>query len=148
MFTRKRVSRADGRLRIRMPYAGPALLERLAGLYFERYRRPLFVTETAALGRRRHAWLAGSVEAVRSLRAGGVPLIGYTWWPLFPLVAWAYRQGRRPLEAYFLPMGLYDFDADLARVPTPLVDAYGALAARGSGAVGPLERAPQPNGRR
>src|SRR5574338_99036 len=107
MFTRKRVSRTDGRLRIRMPYAGPALLERLAGLYFERYRRPLFVTETAALGRRRPAWLAGSVEAVRSLRAGGIPLVGYTWWPLFPLVAWAYRQGRRPLEAYFLPMGLY-----------------------------------------
>src|SRR5574338_239413 len=87
--------------------ASEALLERLAGLYFERYRRPLFVTETAALGRRRPAWLAGSVEAVRSLRAGGIPLVGYTWWPLFPLVAWAYRQGRRPLEAYFLPMGLY-----------------------------------------
>jgi len=139
MFTRKRVTRPSGRVRIRMVYAEPALLDRLATLYHERYRRPLFVTETASLGARRRAWLEGSVESVRRLRGRGVPVVGYTWWPLFPLVAWAYRQGRRGVKSYLLPMGLYDFDARLGRVPTPLVDAYRALAAGGSRAVGPLE---------
>jgi beta-glucosidase/6-phospho-beta-glucosidase/beta-galactosidase len=144
MFTWKRLSRASGQLRARMPYARATLLERLADLYFERYRRPIFVTETAALGsvRRRRAWLDDSVEAVRRLRARGVPVIGYTWWPMFALVAWGYRQGTRSLERHLLPMGLFELDprpeAGLARVATPLVDAYRELATTGSRAVGRL----------
>ena len=69
-------------------------------------------------------------------------MFGYTWWPLFALVAWAYRQGRRPPSAYLLQMGLWDIDPDpdagLRRVRTPLVDAYRELAARGANAVGRL----------
>jgi beta-glucosidase/6-phospho-beta-glucosidase/beta-galactosidase len=148
MFTRKRVERIGRRLRIRMQYAGPDLLERLAHLYFDRYRRPLFVTETASTGRRRRAWLEGSVAAVRRLRAEGIPVVGYTWWPLFSLVAWAYRQGLRPREEYVLRMGLYELDlalgAGLARRTTPLVDAYRALASAGAAPVGRLAPAGEP----
>src|SRR5215203_5978124 len=82
-------------------------------------------------GVRRRAWLDASVAATRALRQEGVPVFGYTWWPLFALVAWAYRQGRRPPAAYLLQMGLWDIDADLdaglARLRTPLVDAYREL---------------------
>ena len=129
-----------------MPYAGGDLVTRLGRLYHERYGAPLFVSETASLGsvRRRRAWLDASVAATRGLRQEGVPVFGYTWWPLFALVAWAYRQGRRPPAAYLLQMGLWDIDADLdaglARLRTPLVDAYRELVADGSNAVGRLAK--------
>jgi beta-glucosidase len=148
MFTQKRILRdAAGRLRVRMPSASADLVTRLGQLYFERYGVPLFLSETAALGsiRRRRAWLDDSVAATRGLRQRGVPLFGYTWWPLFALVAWAYRQGRRPPSAYLAQMGLWDLDpapeAALRRVRTPLVDAYRALVADGANPVGRLARA-------
>jgi hypothetical protein len=104
----------------------------------------MMITETAARGshRRRRAWLKESVAAVGRLRSRGVPLVGYTWWPMFALVAWAYRQGNRPPGAYLEQMGLWDLEAlpdgDLARRHTPLVDAYRALVDGGDHAVGPV----------
>ena len=35
-----------------------------------------------------------------------MPVNGYTWWPMFALVAWAYRQGVKPHAAYLKQMGL------------------------------------------
>jgi beta-glucosidase len=150
MFTQKRLLRdGAGRLRVRMPYAPGDLVSRLGRLYFDRYQAPLFVSETASVGSlaRRRAWLDASVAATRRLRQEGVPLFGYTWWPLFALVAWAYRQGRRPPAAYLLQMGLWDVDpapeAALARIRTPLVDAYRDLAAAGAAAAGRLGAEPR-----
>jgi hypothetical protein len=146
MFSLKRVQRSRGSLRVRQVAAGPEIVERLAVLYHRRYGRPVFVTETAALGshERRRLWMAASVGGVRSARERGVPVIGYTWWPLFALVAWAYRQrSTRTLEAYLLQMGLWDLEPrDLARVRTPLVDVYRDLVSGGSLAVGRLAAAP------
>ncbi len=144
MFTLKHIERTDRGRRLRMRYAGGEMLETLADMYWQRYQVPLMITETASLGsvRRRRAWLDASVAAVRSVRSRGVPLIGYTWWPLFSLVAWAYRQSTRPLERYWLRMGLWDVDPrpgqGLRRVRTSLVDAYRELVAAGDAAVGPL----------
>lgn len=145
MFTQKRLKRdARGRLRIVLEPAGGDLVETLGRLYFERYGRPLMITETAAMGslERRGRWLASSVAAVKRLRAAGIPMVGYTWWPMFSLVAWAYRQGRRPVEDYIVHMGLWDLrpgeGGGLAPVETPLVDAFRELAAGGTAAVGPL----------
>jgi beta-glucosidase/6-phospho-beta-glucosidase/beta-galactosidase len=139
MFSRKRVSRAHGRLRVRMLRAGPEILVRLASLYHRRYGRPIFVSETAALGShaQRLAWLRASVDAVRRARASGIPVVGYTWWPLFALVAWAYRQSAaRDLGDHLLQMGLWDLDpADLRRVHTPVADAYRSLASAGAAAA-------------
>jgi Beta-glucosidase/6-phospho-beta-glucosidase/beta-galactosidase len=132
MFTNKVFTRTvTGRARLKMEYATGNLLESLGELYWRRYRTPLFVSETAATGsiRRRHQWMDTSVAGVRRLRERGVPLVGYTWWPLFALVTWAYRQGRQPAEFYFKQMGLWDLDPDCRRVRTPLVDAFRAHAA-------------------
>jgi beta-glucosidase len=120
-------------------------VEQIARLYWEHYRVPLMISETAARGSiaRRREWLDGSVAAVRRLRECGVPVVGYTWWPMFALVQWAYRQGERPVEDYLEQMGLWDLDPDpgsgLRRVETPLVDAYRELAAGGVQAVGRLK---------
>jgi beta-glucosidase len=141
MFTNKTLVRgAGGRQRIRMDYASGELIERLSRLYWQRYQAPLFISETASVGsiRRRRAWLEDSVQAVRNVRAAGLPLVGYTWWPMFALVTWAYRQGNHAPGAYLKQFGLWDCDADLNRISTPLVDAYRALSARGAASAGPL----------
>ncbi|MBZ6075338.1 family 1 glycosylhydrolase [Microvirga puerhi] len=148
MFTQKKLLRdAGGRFRIRMPYAGAELITRLGHLYYERYRVPLMISETASMGsvRRRLSWLENSVEATRQLRSKGIPLVGYTWWPMFALVTWAYRQGRRPVTEHLAQMGLWDIVPDpadpLRRVPTPVMEAYMRLVRSGLEGVGTLSDA-------
>jgi beta-glucosidase/6-phospho-beta-glucosidase/beta-galactosidase len=148
IFTRKRILRDhDGRLRIRMPYASGELIETIGRMYFARYGAPLMISETADKGSvdRRLEWLRRSVAAVATLRGQGVPMVGYTWWPMFALVTWAYRQGHRPLHSHLLQMGLWDLDPDpqgqLARIETPLVNAYRNLVSEGAASVGRLAKA-------
>ncbi|MCR6655756.1 MAG: family 1 glycosylhydrolase [Opitutus sp.] len=141
MFTDKRVQRTrQGRTRIVMTYGEGDIVSKLSRRYWERYRAPLFVSETAATGSvaRRQAWLDASVAATRRTRADGIPLLGYTWWPLFTLVTWAYRQGQHPAEYYYKHMGLWDLDHSSARQPTALVELYRNLAVGGSNTAGPL----------
>ena len=141
MFTLKTARRTPAGLRWRMPYATGEIVERLGQMYWERYHAPVFVSETASVGTvaRRREWLDDSVAAVRRLRACGVPLVGYTWWPLFALVTWAYRQGTHPPNYYLKQMGLWDLDPQLNRIPTPLVPHFRELSDRGCGAAGSLK---------
>ncbi len=144
MFTQKiaRPTRSGG-VRWTMPYAEGDIVEKLGALYWERYQAPVFVSETASVGsiKRRAAWLEDSVAAVARLRKCGVPLVGYTWWPLFALVTWAYRQGSHPPGYYLKQMGLWVLDGELRRVRTSLVDQFRALADGGVETVGRLDRA-------
>jgi beta-glucosidase/6-phospho-beta-glucosidase/beta-galactosidase len=153
LFSQKRLVRSPRGLRIRMPYATADIVERLAELYWERYRRPLFISETASEGSlaRRRAWLDSSIAAVRRVRRRGVPLVGYTWWPLFALVTWAYREGKKAPDEYLKQMGLWDLQGGahgLERVRTPLVDRYRELVAGGAEFVGALAQADVPSTRR
>ena len=144
MYTLKEMVRTTGGIRTRMPYASADLVEQLATMYWQRYRRPIMIAETASVGpvKRRLRWLNDSLGAVRRLRAGGVPLIGYTWWPMFALIGWAYRQNNRPFENYLLQMGLWDLQSDngnqLERVATPIVAIYKEMIAGGIRDVGKL----------
>jgi beta-glucosidase len=104
-------------------------LEDVVRTWSERYGAPIFVTETSHPGsdvERRLRWLDDSVETLRHLRADGVPIVGYTWWPLFDMIDWRYREGTEPLEQYLLPSGLYELDGtdSLARRPTKLVERF------------------------
>lgn len=143
LFSEKRLVRTKQGLRIRMRYASADIIDRLSVLYFQRYRRPLFISETASEGsiERRRAWLDDSVAAVQRVRARGIPLIGYTWWPLFALVTWGYREGQKEPDTYLKQMGLWDLkpsESGLERIATPLVDRYRQLVDAGVSAVGPL----------
>jgi beta-glucosidase/6-phospho-beta-glucosidase/beta-galactosidase len=141
LFSRKILARTP-HLRIKMPYAGGDIVEKLAELYFERYQAPIFVSETASLGsvKRRGDWLTDSIKSTRRAREKGIPLVGYTWWPLFALVTWAYRQGKHPPAYYLKQMGLWDLEADaksdLRRIRTTLVDRYQDFVAGGARSVG------------
>lgn len=77
--------------------------------YYQRYQVPVMVTETSASGstRLRATWLESSVAAIKELRGEGVPVIGYTWFPLFTMINWRYRTGQMPVEQYRQELGLY-----------------------------------------
>jgi hypothetical protein len=81
--------------------------------FWERYRRPVIVTESSLNGtvEERGKWLAEAVAAVRDIRAGGLPLVGFTWFPVFDLIDWVYRAGR-PLEEYIARLGPRRLDPD------------------------------------
>jgi beta-glucosidase len=110
--------------------AGTAGLEELLRAYHERYGLPLFVTETSRAGSvaERRAWLSESIALVHRLRDEGLPVVGYTWWPLFALVDWLYREGDEPVDRWLVQMGLVDLEPDgtgtLVRRRTPLVEAF------------------------
>jgi beta-glucosidase len=97
---------------------------------YERYHMPMIITETSANRNiaGRSQWMDETLTMVRTLRAQGIPVVGYTWFPLFTMVDWAYRRGRHPLKDYLIHLGLYDsaFDSKgiLRRRKTPLVKRY------------------------
>jgi beta-glucosidase len=141
LFTHKRILRDErGRLRVRMPYTEQGLIEAVALRYHRHYRVPMMVSEVATSGSfaRRVAWLERSVADVGRLRAEGVPLVGYTWWPMFALVTWAWRQGKRDVSKHLLQMGLWDLDSAMNRLPTPVVEAYRRQVSSGTQLVGTL----------
>jgi hypothetical protein len=78
----------------------------LTGAY-ARYGVPLFVSETSTHGDddRRSAWLRDSVAAVQTVQGQGVPVAGYTWWPLIDLVDWSYGAGDYVVEDFVAHLG-------------------------------------------
>jgi beta-glucosidase len=104
-------------------------LDEVLTAYADRYRRPVFLTETCWAGTvaERVEWLDASVAAVRTLRERGVDVVGYTWWSLFDMVEWTYRHGADPMDAYQLPMGLWELVREgevLRRVRTDAADRF------------------------
>jgi beta-glucosidase/6-phospho-beta-glucosidase/beta-galactosidase len=141
LFTTKRVLRdRRGRLRVVMPYTEAGLIEGVTRRYFDHFGVPMMISEVATSGSvaRRQNWLDRSVSEVAVLRAQGIPMVGYTWWPMFALVTWAWRQGRRDVADHLLQMGLWNLDEKLDRIETPLVKSYRALASGGHDSVGRL----------
>ena len=125
-------------------------LQAVLAWHDRRFGVPVMVTETshAASVAGRGRWMDESVGAVRSARARGVRVVGYTWFPIFSLVVWAYRRGGKPAAEYLGHMGLWDLRDDgegtLLREPTRLVERYSGLVASGPAAVGPLKKARGP----
>jgi beta-glucosidase len=104
-------------------FAGVDGLERSLAAFAHRYDRPLFVSETSTNGTvaERARWLSDSLAAIPALRAAGIPLVGYTWWPLFDLIDWVYRSGARPVEDYITRLGPETLD------PEQVVGFFGAM---------------------
>jgi beta-glucosidase len=78
--------------------------------------------------------LEDSLGLVYRLRSEGLPLVGYTWWPLFSLLDWTYREGEKPAKDYLWQMGMYDLEPDgrggFLRNETPVVRAFRTAAER------------------
>jgi beta-glucosidase/6-phospho-beta-glucosidase/beta-galactosidase len=94
--------------------------------YYDRYKVPIIITETSAhlSDETRSRWLEQSLSAIKALRGQGVPVHGYTWFPLFTMVDWRYRFGQGPVEDYYIELGLYTLSREAGEprwLPTPLV---------------------------
>ncbi len=113
--------------------------------YYRRYEAPVMITETSAHGDDdvRARWLDRSVEAVRDLRGRGVPVVGYTWFPMCTMVDWKYRTGTRPVDRYHIELGLFslcdgpDPGTGVRWRETPLVEHWRRLVADPRTAIGP-----------
>lgn len=141
MFSRREISRVGNRTKFRAPYGSRAMVKEICRGFHSRYNRPVMISEIATRGsvQRRLDWLEESLAGVRELREEGVPVVGYTWWPMFSLITWAYRQKVGALHDYIVPMGLWDLRGDeLERVETEVVRAYRALIAEGHRPAGLL----------
>jgi beta-glucosidase/6-phospho-beta-glucosidase/beta-galactosidase len=119
-------------------------LEDVIRVWVSRYKRPIFLTETSLPGGidGRLQWLEASVAAVSRMRAEDNDVVGYTWWPLFDMIHWSYREGDGLPQDYLLRAGLYDLEPDsagnLSRVATPAAARFRALATEA--AAGSLRR--------
>lgn len=133
MFSAKYVGRAArGGVQVKIKACWTETFTALTRMYAQRYGLPVMCTETASNGPpwKRIRWIEETAQQVNRLRTEGVPVVGYTYWPLFSLVGWAYQRSRLPLENYLIDMGLWDLRPDpnrpdiLLRQPTPAVEAY------------------------
>ncbi len=123
--------------------------ERAAGVYgigsayYNRYGLPLMLTETSTDGKpiNREIWLDKTIEDCRRLRAEGVPMLGYFWWPLFDQIDWDGALTHRVGKIH--QVGLYslrrEHDGTLAREVTPLVEQFSRAASAGNARVGELD---------
>jgi beta-glucosidase/6-phospho-beta-glucosidase/beta-galactosidase len=115
-------------------WSGTEGIEDLVRGFHARYGKPIFWTETSLAGavQGRLEWLRDSIDLVHRLRNEGLPIVGYTWWPLFSLVDWAYREGQKPVEDYLCHMGMFDLEPgesdELVRRETPVAEAFRDVA--------------------
>lgn len=115
--------------------------------YYNHYKVPVMITETSAFppDEVRSRWLQSSIATIKNLRAAGVPVIGYTWFPLFTMIDWRYRLGNDPVENYRLELGLYRLDDEKRNgsrwSATPLVEEFKKLVANSKDAIGAIGEA-------
>lgn len=112
--------------------------------YYERYQAPVMITETSAVGSDeiRSEWFEASTRMVKELRADGIPVIGYTWFPLFTMIDWRYRFSNEPLENFYLELGAYKLNRDKSIekrwLETPLVPQFKAAIQNSEQSIGSL----------
>jgi beta-glucosidase len=125
---RRLVRRRNGRISSVADSPAQALADVLR-LVHSRYALPLMVTETSATGTHleRALWMRETLAAVRQVRHEQIPVLGYTWFPMFTMIEWKYRWSRKGLHHHLLHLGLFDVEPNggrMDREPTPLVESY------------------------
>ena len=128
--------------------AGLALsLKRFA----DRYSLPLLITETSIEGddETRTRWLDNSAHRVSELRADGMDLRGYTWWPVMDFVDWSYASEGRNIEEFHVDEAIVSARSSSSSSPaghrakTPFLRRMGLIRLE-EGADGGLTRVPTP----
>lgn len=113
----------------------------LVRAYYERYHLPIAITETSRneSPEAKSRWLTDSLGALDQLRAGGVPIVGYTWFPFLSLIDWAYRDATDSPDHHWNHLGLIDLRRTagdvLERVPNAAVTVYASEARRRAAAA-------------
>lgn len=115
----------------------------LINSYYQRYQTPIMITETSAVGpdEVRSNWFDKSLSMVKQLREDGVPVMGYTWFPLFTMIDWRYRFSQEPLEHFYLELGIYKLNQSgegKRWLETPLVEQMKRAVQNPAQSVGTL----------
>jgi beta-glucosidase/6-phospho-beta-glucosidase/beta-galactosidase len=95
---------------------------------YEKYHCPLLITETSvqedqALKLR---WLQDSTTLALELHNQGLPLLGYTWFPIIDMYNWDYRVKQGPKENFEACFGFWDHE----RRENPCAAEYRNIIAR------------------
>jgi beta-glucosidase/6-phospho-beta-glucosidase/beta-galactosidase len=120
----------------------PIGLYGIAQAYYNRYGLPMMLTETSIEGQpiNREIWLEETVEDCKRLRAEGIPLTGYFWWPMIDQIDWDGALTHRVGKIH--EVGLFNLkrhaDGTLARQATSLVTSFRQYAEAGEEKVGVL----------
>jgi beta-glucosidase/6-phospho-beta-glucosidase/beta-galactosidase/glycosyltransferase involved in cell wall biosynthesis len=118
----------------------PRGLYRVTRDYWEHYGLPMMISETSCTGSDddRGLWLDWTLFETRRLRESGIPVLGYTWWPVIDHLDWDGAMCHQ--TGHIHPVGLYRLERDghggLRRCPTGLSEAYKALIERRDDPVG------------
>ncbi len=92
--------------------------------YWQRYRKPVFHTETNHFDpEQAPAWLWKQWINVLRMRSDGVPVLGFTWYSLIDQIDW--DTGLAKKKGTVVPCGLYDLD----RKARPVAKEYKQLLA-------------------
>ena len=124
--TSEQLVAANGRKR---PSPRRVGLAALAREYHERYLLPLFISETSRVSTRAVEWLSEQWEETGKIVSSGVPVAGFTWFPLGDVIDW--RHALREKKGDVDPIGLYS----LGREARSVASAYATLVARVQPAV-------------
>jgi glycosyltransferase involved in cell wall biosynthesis len=114
----------------------------VASAFYNRYALPMMLTETSIEGKpiNREIWLDETIEDCRRLRAEGIPMLGYFWWPLFDQVDWDGALTHRVGKIH--EVGLFSLkrqgDGTLSRQATELVKQLTKIVAEKNKRVGEL----------
>lgn len=101
-------------------------LYQVAKDYYARHKQPLLLAETDAAGsvEARLEWMEQTLADCQRLNAEGIPMLGYTWWPLIDNINWgAFKKDDTPDEAGLYAMVKNDQD-QWERTETPLVARF------------------------
>lgn len=133
-ITSEQVVAANGRKRSAPERVGLAAVARE---YHHRYGLPILLSETSRVSSHAIEWLGAQWAETQQLLATGVPVKGFTWFPLGDVLDW--RHALREIRGDVDPIGLYDLD----RAPHPVARAYAELIASTSRRIAarPMERA-------
>jgi len=151
-WSNRRLVRRKNGLYGSVPASPASELADVLRLVHGRYGLPVMVTETSSTGNHleRARWMRETLAAVRRVRGEGVPVVGYTWFPLFSMIDWKYRWSKKGLEHHLLHLGLYDVPMSGGRMDrhdTPLVEGYRRFVADPVASVGEWQADPaQPAG--
>jgi beta-glucosidase len=98
-------------------------LATLATEYHDRYRLPLMLSETSRVASGAVEWLGEQWHETARLALAGVPVNGFTWFPLGDVIDWrhALREKRGDID----PIGLYNMNREAHSVAA----AYAGLIA-------------------
>jgi beta-glucosidase len=79
---------------------------------YQRYHRPIFVTETSYNGseEERVSWLEDVIRAGWKMSEEGIELYGVTWFPFLDMVDWPYRTNGLSFKENLATFGLYNLE--------------------------------------